>query len=690
MGGLMASKSNGMTERDLSVLVDSEIQDAIAYDDTELSKERTVALDYERGEMSNDTPAPPGRSGVVSFDVRDAIEWVMPDLLDMFLATDEVVRYEPTRPGDEPVARQATDYVNYLFLRECRGFQVLHDAIHDALLVRNGYVKFWWDGSPEYEYETLAGLTDDQLALLEQTEDLTIVGHTAEETMIDGQPVTLHDVRIEKLCRRGRLCVMAVPPEEMLINDGATDWENVRFVAHRRRATRSDLIKEGYDASEVGDIPTYTSDEIQDERAARRESQVDMRHGGSTVDRSMEEVEVFECYLQCDYDGDGVAEWRQVVKAGPAGSRKLLRNEEWEDEVPFADLRTGRVPHRWQGRSIFDLLRDIQRIKTVLWRQALDNLYLQNFPRTQGPLSQIKNPDEIINPTLGGHVDTDTPGAIQPLAIPFVADKVFPVLDVLDGVAQKRAGSYEMAADPEALQNQSATANNNLVASAARKTKMIGRLLAEGGMDRLFRCLLKLIVKHQDVARVIRLRDEWVTMDPRTWNANMDCTVNTGLGTGSRERDLMMLNNILQIQQVAFEKLGPGNPFVGLSKIANTAREMVKAAGLKLPDMFFGEVSPEDEQAMAEASGKNPELEAKQMEAQAKIQLEQMKAQMQMDLQREKLSAEIQLQREKLNAEIQLKREQMIMEREMGRENAIIGAQTKMATTPVRLGGEIG
>lgn len=158
-----------MEETELRTLLESERADALAaFTAAQLAEERARAMDYYLGNMEADMPAAEGRSSTVSTDVADTIEGLMPQLMDIFAGSDEVVRFEPVGPEDEEAAQQETDYVNHVFMQRNPGFMVLYSFIKDALLSKVGIVKIWWDEREQEQRETYYDLTDDQFALLAQ------------------------------------------------------------------------------------------------------------------------------------------------------------------------------------------------------------------------------------------------------------------------------------------------------------------------------------------------------------------------------------------------------------------------------------------------------------------------------------------------------------------------------------------
>lgn len=178
-----------MPKKDVSTLkgiLAAERSDALAaIEASKLASDRADAMDYYLGDMSKDMPAPDGRSSAVSTDVADAVEGLMPSLMDIFCGSDEVVRFEPVGPEDEKAAQQETDYVNHVFMQQNPGFMVLYSFIKDGLLQKNGIVKVWWEEGEQEERETYYDLTEDQFAMLsmavEQSDGaMKIAEHTAK------------------------------------------------------------------------------------------------------------------------------------------------------------------------------------------------------------------------------------------------------------------------------------------------------------------------------------------------------------------------------------------------------------------------------------------------------------------------------------------------------------------------------
>lgn len=696
-----------MDDDRLKTLLSQEISSALTYDDTELSQKRAKALEYYRGTMS-DTPAMTGRSSVVSMDVADTIGWMLPGIIRVFTASDRMAIYEPEKPQDEKFAKQATDYVNYVFMKDNPGYRILWDATHDSLLLGNGVVKHWWDDKEECEYTEHSGLTEEQIAILQSEDGAEIVAQKEGEPQVvlmpapTGQmmevPVPTYDVKVKRVERSGRLKVECIEPEDFLLDREATCIEHARFCAHRQDVTRSDLIEMGFDRELIENLPVDRFSNLQQEKVSRDEAS--SLFFNNVGDESMLMVELFECYVKADVDGDGIAETVRAYYAGAGASGELLDWEVWDDDLPFSDIPCEPVPHRWDARSVADDTQDIQRVKTVLQRGLLDNTYWNNNPMTAAEEGSVVNPDVLRSPRFGATVYYKK-GSVPPapLAIPYVGDKLLLALQHFDQVREMRTGVSRstMALDPEALQNQTATAANNQKDAAYSQVELIARNQAELGWRRVFRQILKLIVKHQDRPRMIRLRDTWVEMDPRAWNANMDATINIGLGTGSRDRDMAMLNTILNVQMAMTDRLAQGGfsaqALEMVPKINLTAIKLAESAGIKNPDQFYLDLKPEMvEQMKEEAKNRpDPEMQKEQVKAQTQLQLGQQQAQLDAQADQRKaqieavqMQADIEAQNKKTEVEMLQAQQKFEMDKELAILEFQLQRELKMAELEMR------
>jgi len=730
-----------MTDGELLAIVDAQINDAGQFAGSDRDKHREWALKFFEGKV--DFKNEEGRSSFVSRDVADTHGFILPGLLRVFFSSDRVGVYEPTRQHmrevmevdektgqprrvrkdvSEQMAAQATDYVNYVLTRECNGYRHIRDAFSDGLLLGNGLMKHWWDSSVEYSTEAFTGkneieylsvvngpdveeVSDHEIypdpnwvmpaeaqAILQmaETEPALVIPEDAIP-----QPPMLHDFKIKRVVSTGRLRISALPNEEFLIERHAKVLdETARFCAHVQRRTRSDLIKDGYDREKIDDLPAFQGSDDFDESDLREDD--DWNDGDSAPDTSTELVDVFECYVLVDYDGDGIAERRKVVVAGHIGERGLLANDEWGDKLPFSDIVPEPRPHAYRGRSLYDEMADIQRVKTVVTRAMLDNTYQTIYPQKIARKDAIvaSSWGEVVNPTWGGTIWVNDMAALNYVEAPNIVPQLAPVLEYMDQVGTRRTGASDrtQTLGLDALQNQTATAVNAVQSAIFAKTEEYARNIAEfGGLRRLFSCCLKLIVKNQDRPKQIRLRDEWVEMDPRAWDADMDVVINVGLGTGSRDRDAAMLQALRQSQKEYIAALGPFNEYVNIGNLLDTDRKLAEATGIRNAERFFPELSQDEIARIREEQSKRPpppdprivalqqktqlerqkatgDMQRKAMETRADIELQRTKAAANLQSERERNAMDLQAQREKNAMEIQGMRERTAAEIELDRQ----------------------
>jgi hypothetical protein len=451
------------------------------------------------------------------------IEGLMPALMDIFTSGDEVVRFEPVGPEDVAAAEQETDYVNHVFMQQNPGFLVLYSFIKDALLSKVGIVKVWWETREETERTTYLDQPADAFAMLVADPSTEVIEHSERPCEGGG---SLHDVTVET--RRSYACaqVEAVPPEEFGIARNARNIRDAGYVFHDVLKRQEELIVQGYDAEQVENLPSYSGLTNIETQSRDTVEERDGSQGDEGLNKPNRLIKITEHYVRMDYEGDGKPGLYRVT-AGSEQGEVLLRNGEpdvvREDAIPFAAMTPVIVTHRFFGRSIADLVMDIQRIKTALLRALLDNAYLANNPRTEVPESHATETtlDDLLVSRPGGIVRTKIPGGLSVIEHPDIGGHVFPLLQYQDATREWRTGVSRQGqgVDPNALQNQVATIANQMFNAAQAKTKMIARIFAETGIRDLFTLLHATIRKHGSQLATVRLRNQWVTVDPRGWKA---------------------------------------------------------------------------------------------------------------------------------------------------------------------------
>jgi len=643
-------------------IVQGEIQSAVNYYESEFSADRTDILNYYLGEpFGNEVE---NRSQVVATEVSDTIEFIIPSLMKMFASSKEFVRFEPRGPEDVEAANQATDLVNFAINNDNRGFRVIHNWFKDALLFKQGAVKMYWEEKDTTVNESYEALTEDELTLLVSDPAIEILSQEVQEMgMVDpeGNEVPMertYSVEVRRMKKSGSVKIDNIPPEELIFSRRATSIDDCTFIAHRAAVTVGELIEQGYDEDIV--MRYAGSDDLDDEveRQARFE-EIESGAKFNSPDASMREVMVTEAYIKADYDGDGIAELRRVVAL--ADGSEILENEPF-DHVPFALLSPILMPHRMVGRSVAEMVTDLQVIKSTIMRQMLDNLYLTNNSRVGAVEGQV-NLDDLLSSRPGGIVRMRAPGMVQPLAVPQIGQSAFAMLEYVDQVRDQRTGfsKASMGLDPSTLQSTTASAVNATIQGAQLKIEMIARVFAETGCRDLAKGVLHLLQKHQDSERVVRIRGEFVAIDPRAWDNEFDLSIEVGLGNGREDEKMGMLLQVAGKQEQMLQQFGPVNPVVKPSQYINTLKRIVEMAGFTDTEQFFSGGEQVDQALMQQAQQQSQggAEQAKMAEFQAEMALKKQKMEAELALEREKMQAELELRRFELEAELQLRQQKL-------------------------------
>jgi len=682
-----------MDDLELKGIVSRMQRDATGYVSSEITQERNQNLEYYLGEpFGNEVE---GRSQVISRDVMDVVEWILPSIMATFHGSEKPVEFSPVGPEDEAYADQATDYINYVYTVDNPGFMITHAWVKDALIQKVGFVKHYAEEQTSYTTERYEGLSEDEVALLLSDEALEVVSQD-EQTIVtpvivdlegrevEDVEVTLTNLEVRRAKTWMKTCVVNVPPEEFSIERGARSLEDARFMAHQTQKTRTQLIEAGYDADLINGLAAWVQDERETEEEDTRHNKEEFGEDRPEgADKSTDLIDILEAIVYVDYDGDGIAERRRVVIAN---DNVLLENEEFDDPL-FTDFCTIPMPHTVWGLAVADLLRDVQIIKSSIMRTALDSLNLSIDPEKIVDVNKVGDyMEDFLSPKVPGKLyRQNAPGGIEFRERPWGGDKAFAMLDYMDRVREGRTGVSQVTAgmNPDMLKgNVTRDAFNQTLTAAQQRVELIMRIFAETAFKKLMRNLLKLVTKYQDEERVIRLRNEFVPIDPRGWNAEMDVTVNVGLGTNNKEQQMGSLMTIAQFQKEAL--LHPeGRRMVTLDHIYNTYEQMTKTAGYPSVDPFFRDPSSPEAMQETQQAGGQPDPMAMQLQLAAKAQeaelaLKREEMLRKDDRERDKMEAEIKLQAIELQAKYGVQVDMANIRADMERDREVIRQQAAM------------
>lgn len=645
----MASK-NALNAEEFQASVRAAYDDSADYIDGSIAPLRALATQFYRGEPFGNERQ--GSSQIVMTEVRDVVQGILPGLLRVFVSGDSIVEFVPTSAKYVDLAEQQTDYVNHVFYHDNPGFLNVYSAFKDALIRKLGVLKWWWANEMKVTETQFSGLSDAEVAVLKEDATTQIVELAEGEpqyaevpdmeaavALPPGSPIPVktveiptYDVRIRRTLPKNRVCIAALPPEEFLIgrNERAVD-ENTTYCAHRAFKAVSELVAMGYDHDEIeenrGGGETFS---MNFEAQVRNPAMLGFMQSWDNYDPSMQPVLYVEHYIRIDKDGDGIAELRKVCTIG---EHQYVLHDEVVEEPPFAVLCPDPEPHMVIGQSVADQTMDLQLIKSNMVRAVLDSLAGSIHPRTV-ILDGAVNVDDAMNTEQGALIRAKALNAVQELVKPFVGQQAVPVIGYMDQIRAQRTGISQASQglDPDVLQSTTKAAVTATVTGAQERVELIARIFAETGMTRLFKGVAKLLRQYQDKPRVMKLRGKWVDVDPRTWDADLECHPNVALGKGTDQDKMAQLGLIIQKQETILQTIGE-NPMVTFKNYRNALGKYVGLAGFKDTTAFFGDPTEDEWKAWQATKVPPPDpkmelVKVEQQRAQFNALLEIAKAQL--------------------------------------------------------------
>ena len=575
-----------LSDEDILAIVSSELSSASgASENDAIQAGRQKALAAYLGDKGSVVE---GRSSVVSTDVADAIEWIMPEVMKAFTQNNEVVTFDPVGPDDRRQAQIESRYVYDILMKDNEGFIALHEFFKDALLQKNGFFKIWYENEPCVTVENYTGLNPLEFEMLQQDPELEVTGMTERTHSDEHGTMQVYDVNVKRTRHTGKIRIKCIAPDDMRINrmHDSVCLKDARFIAHAMTMTKSDLIEAGFDKEIVDSLPTE-SEEFRESKNYRFSMQGEnvAPYGGNSKDPSMYTYDVSECYMRMDLDGDGIAERVKITVAGFDNPTHILDIEEVE-EWPFVSATAILMSHKLFGLSVYDRLKEIQEQKTAIWRNILDNMYLKNNQRTIAVEGMV-NLDDLLISRPGGIIRAKRTDAVAPYVTPDLGSDVYRMVDYLDQVRAGRVG-----VSPEgSIADQSigdAVGSEGVERLLTQKEELVGlmvRVFAETGIKPLMQMIRKLLMKHIDATIDYEYHDEWVQVAPKNWFQRNRTTVRVGTGSGNRQQQASALTAVLGYQ----EKLlaNPGQALVTEANVFTALDDLAKVSGMPGAGAYF-------------------------------------------------------------------------------------------------------
>ncbi len=668
-----------LANEDLIALLRKEEEAASGYQDAALSAIREEALAYYDRQPYGDEQE--GASSIVTSEFADVVESLMPGLMRVFTGSDDLAKFAPMAPGQEKWAKEASEYVPHVLMRQNDGFRVISALLKDALMYRLSGATVDLEDVEDKRSVPVHNLTQDAIDLIvaeAQAQGAELVmelapaslplGASQDEPLLDAAPEGLSSVAsagsvggtqsgtITVTHKRKRVVVDSIAPEDIRFSPAARDEDKASYLGFIKRVTSSDLVKLGLTQEEIDDLSADKG--LSDEAAQRNEGVLDDAERAGSLSNGEGDSErplwLVVAYIRADDDGDGISELLRVVYAhggGPiSGSTagRIIERVEWSGPASIALATPILMPHTIVGRSLFDQTQDLQQLGSVLTRGLLDNLYIVNRPRPV--ISDQVNLDSLIDWVPGSPIRLK-PGArpgdnhVAWLQVPNVTGAVLSALEHLATVRENRTGvsRYNQGLDAESL-NKTLGGLDRIMSAASQRQDLIARTFAETAIKRLYRLIYRAIKRAATgpVAYWPQMGGAFASCDPSQWPDDMELSVDV-VGIGNREQAIghLALVGSLQEKLIALQGGQAEGPFVTAENIANGAQKLTETLGYKTPGVFFQPVDKVANTASPAPPPPQPAPNPELLAAQAQIEILRQAAAADMQIKREKAQADI-------------------------------------------------
>lgn len=624
---------------------------------TQLARLQTAAFQYYEADIVT-FPAREGGSQIILPDVQETIDYMTGSVLRTFLSGQNAVEFEAVDEDGEDAAHEATEAVNYNFLRQQDGARILHDGLFDGLLKKIGIFKTAVETVEKISREVQAFANEEELAMYAEQSGCEVEGaQQAEDGMIHA---SLKHERKEK-----RFVDYAVPVSRFKFTPMAKHEDDADYLCHDELKTRSDLVAMGFDRDQVYSLPAYGN------RLDWRENE-SMTLDNQWRDASSPELEeVLLCheFARLDVDGDGIAEMVEVFRVE---NQILIDAETGEpsietvEEQPFSVFCPFPRPHRMVGYSLADKVMDIQITRSFFARQMADGMAFANMPRNvvDTNMADADTYGDLLTPIPGSPIRVrGGASSVQAMPNSFNAGQSMQVMQFWTGERESRTGITRMnqGLDADAL-NQTATGTALMQAAGQQQEEMIARQLAQT-LGRLFRKKYKLMKAEGELFKV-KIDGAFKEVDPSQWPDEVNLMINVGLGSGSKDKRIQYRMSLLptMAEGLVAGKVSDKNAF---NMIDGLVRDMNIGSG----DDYW--IDPDAPPEIDPATGQPKEQPQKPDPHAMQAQIEQQKVQGEQQAQQAKIMGEQQLSQ----ARLQMAAQEAAHKQQLARDQAEFDAQ---------------
>ena len=599
-----------VSNKELNTVINAYEDNVSDHMDSDAAQTRADLIDFYLGEPYGNERD--GYSKIVTREVYQTVENIKADVAELFIADDETVRFEPEGPEDVLGAQQATDYIRYVFYRQNDGFSVILDSLMDGLLQRQGVIKRWRHMEDMKTNHTFENVSQDAFAVLMADPEVEMVEF--EEILEEDTGFLYYNGKLIRTKEYSETKVEVIAPENFAIDQNAVKIKDARYVRQRDLVTKSDLLDMGFALKDIERASTSSGYDEYDspERVARNfDGDYDQDDDNAVTPR----YDLHEIYMRYDRNQDDHDELIKVCRVG-----NVIMNVEEVDEIPFEIWTPIRMPHKLTGLCPADAAAPLQKVKSQLWRNQLDNQYNLNNGRPVVVEGQV-DLDSVMSSKPGAPYIVKHPNAISFPQQPAFGQHTYNMMGIADQMLEQNVGSTDNSISPDILHgNTAAGAVSQVLSKRQARVRLIAREFGEF-LRKVFMGIYELEIAFADDRKIFRLDNRFVEVDPRDWKARNDVTVLVGLGNGSKTEQLFHMQQTMAAQQAMISAGGMGIT-VTPQQIVQLQEDMVrlydKSANGRYftqpPMEFTGQPQPQEPSVQEQAVIAQIQLEREKLE----------------------------------------------------------------------------
>ena len=665
-----------MTEDELAAVCHEEISRGIGGNvSSDSDPDITLALDYYFGRLPGLTKMrakDKNASRFISQDVMDAVEATVSEIMPAF-TTDQVGIFEPEDERDEDASQKETDIVNYLLMEEYDGFELIQKALRDSLLHKNCTAKVYWEEKVSVEFEEFEDVPEMALAELltpqQEDQEIEVVEqYVSEEADMEALAYVESDKhvadmqnlqqvqqvpemqqqaqqgaqmmqqamtaaqdkfsgKLKRITKEGRPVIKSQPPENVIVA-GEHDTpmlDNARFSAIEFVVPKSELIAEGYDKEKVDSLPEYNSNVDNASRGRQSEE-----HDYTSAHESTRLVRLFDCYIVIDFDGDGYAEYRNVLLGD---GNAVLENTEINSNSLVGGC-TQIMPHKYKGVSMFERMKDIQDSKTPIMRSIIDGTQLSSNPRIGVVTGNGLNIDDVLTSRTGGVVRMENANSMVEIPNPQIPQSSYTFLEHMDNVRRDRGGGAVDSANTmqQDMGNSAEGTVNRVMTAMEMGNSLLAKTFGETFIRGIFLELHNILRMYHKGQITAKVGGRWMDTVPSQWRKRTAITIHVGSSHAERARQANVMNGVVMTQMGLKES---GSILYSQDKHYQALIDGIRLAGIKNPDRYYLDPTSEQGQQAGKQQSEQQEkmtqeqkaMQDKMVEAQDRIsKAEQLKA----------------------------------------------------------------